>query len=113
MIEAKAKVELQTKAAVAFISALKGAGYDSIPFGGELLPRNRWAPCMLAALIAVGAVSSEEQADKLLAILDSELGNSSQYGSKLLKLGHIKRQEASAAAFDFAAMLKAQAAPQN
>lgn len=102
-------VALQTAASAAFIQQLKTLGANELPFGADLLPRKVWAPCMVAALIAVGAVESAEQAEKILLVLDSELGNSSQFGAWLKKKGHIKVQEAKAAAFDFAALLKAKA----
>ena len=62
------------------------------------------------ALIAVGAIVSEAQAELVQVVLDSDLGNSSQLGALLLKNGTITRDSTQVAASSFAAEIAALAA---
>jgi len=76
-----------------------------LAYGASKMPREKWAPCMVSALIAVGAIESEAQAVKALAALDSAIGNSSQLGAELVKAKWLEVEEPAQAAFSFAAMI--------
>jgi hypothetical protein len=86
----------------AFVAKLGKLNATTIPHGAAIMPRAVWAQGMVSALIAVGVVKSEADAEKVQAVLASDLGNSSQLGAILVKNGTIKQQEVAQAASSFA-----------
>lgn len=96
---------LVKQARAAFIEVLlNGQATLSIPFGGSLMPRETWARNLAMALAIAGAIPAES-ADAVAAILNSDLGNSSQLGTNLKKEGVITETGAASAATSLASIL--------
>jgi hypothetical protein len=91
-VEQKHKL-LIAEAEEGFKIALKACGADVISFAGDIMPRPVWSEGVVMALVYVGAIQPE-QCDTIKAVLNSAMGNSSQYGASLLKEGTIKRKSA-------------------
>lgn len=96
-------LELNSNSMAAFVSKLQSLGADKLSYGAAIMPRAVWSQGMVSAMISVGIIQSEEQADKALVVFNSDLGNSSQLGAMLLKKGVIKQEQATQAASSFAA----------
>ena len=88
----------------AFVKELAAVGGTRIAFAGNVMPRETWARCLALAMASVGAIAPEA-ADAVMAILNSDLGNSSQLGTALLKEGAITRESAVAASTSLASIL--------
>lgn len=101
---------LQNQAKVAFVSELQAIGGTTIAFGASIMPRVVWAKCLTLAIASLGALGDP---DAILAVLDSELGNSSQLGTQLVSEGTIKRTGVEVAAKSLAATLAERAAAKS
>lgn len=99
---AEGKTLLVKEAKAAFVVELKAAGGDRIAFGANVMPRVLWARCITLAIAAVDALGNP---DAIVTVLDSELGNSSQLGTQLVKDGVIVREGVEAAATSLTSLL--------
>ena len=106
----EAMLLVNQNAMAAFVSKLRNEKGDKLSHSEAIMPRERWSVCMVSALIAVGAITSEAQAELIQVVLNSDLGNSSQLGALLLKNKIITRETAQVAASSFAAEIAALAA---
>ena len=106
-------VAMQKNALGAFVAKLTALGGTKIPFGGELMSRERWANCIVAALIAANAITSAEAAEAALVVLDSSLANPSALMKTLIKDGVVTQEAATAAAVSFADELAKQIAARS
>jgi hypothetical protein len=95
---------LQKEVKALFISNMKALGHSSVKHGADIMPRSIWASALALALAERGVITAE-QADGVAVVLSSELGNSSQLGSLLLKEGELTRETAANAATSLAEML--------
>lgn len=95
-------MQVRDGAKQAFVAKLVKLNAVRIAHGAPTMPRAVWSQALVSALIASGAITSAEAAEKAAVVLDSELGNSSQIGAVLVKEGHIKVEEVEQAALSFA-----------
>lgn len=103
------RLKLVRESREAFIASMQS---KTIAHGADIMPRTVWADGMIAALVASGIMAPErDDIEKAQAIFGSNLGNSSQLGTSLLKDGTIKMQGADDAAVDYAAELQKRLAP--
>jgi hypothetical protein len=96
----------------AFVQELKDSKNDRVAFGASVMPRAVWSRTLVLAMASVGVIRAED-ADGVLAVLDSELGNSSQLGTVLVESGDITREGAAQAATSLAETLRARAAAKS
>lgn len=110
---AEAKSLFQKELKVSFVSNMHALGHKSLAFGSDIMPRQIWATALALALAEQGAIDAS-QADAIAVALNSDLGNSSQLGTALLKSGDLVRQDAAIAAVSLADILakRAEAAKQ-
>lgn len=102
-MNAEEKKMVVIEARKAFVASLVN---KTIAHGAAVMPRGVWADGIIAAFLDAGIMAPEAvDVEKAQAILGSELGNSSQLGSLLLKDGTLKQQGAEGAAEDYAAKL--------
>lgn len=99
----KAKL-LQKKARASFVSNLQALGKTKIAFGADIMPRELWAQLVALSLAENGCITAE-QADCVSVVLNSDLGNSSQLGTALLKEGVMERETAITASKSLASIL--------
>lgn len=103
---------LVKQARLAFISELAAIGGSKVAFGGSLLPRKSWSRSLALAMVEARAIQPT-QADAVMVILDSDLGNASQLSANLVKEGAIVVQGAAQAAESLADVLAKRAAAKS
>ena len=107
---AEARNLLQKEVRGLFINNMKALGHETVKHGADIMPRSIWASALALALAERGVIKAEE-ADGLAVVLNSDLGNSSQLGTALLKEGELKREDAATAATSLLEILQKKAAP--
>ena len=98
---------LQIQARDAFKLELSNQNATKVAFGASIMPRVLWARCLTLAIFAVDASGNP---DAIEAILDSDLGNSSQLGTQLVKEGFITQDSAAIHGESLAQLLAKRAA---
>jgi hypothetical protein len=98
--------KIQIAAMNSFKAALAALKANEIAPGASIMPRSIWAQGIVAAMFEAKLLQPESL-ESAFAILDSELGNSSQLGASLLKDGTIKRLGAVETANSYLASLAA------
>lgn len=104
----EARTGLQIRAKVVFAELLQAFGWHKVTFGGEILPRARWAKVTAATLAELGVIDAKT-AEVVEVVLSGSIGNSSQLGNELVKEGKMTREGADTAAQSLSALLAARA----